>query len=302
MSGLMTSALPRGLTGVLAAPADPIGGVVVLGGSEGGFHERDAMAFAEAGFSAVAVAYFGAPGLPAGLKEVPIETVMAAIDVLSESVPESRIGLVGGSRGGELALLTASFDPRVSAVVSVVGSGVVTQGIDFEQGRLDRILSTPTPSWTHEGKPLPYASYSADKGLHEAIAEGAPIRLATAFPAVEDIDLDVAGIPVERIRGAVLLISASDDGVWPSAAYSRVAEERLSSRAHPFPHRHVVLEGAGHLIAGPPGDDQVSSKGPGPGVEFEYGGEPSITTAARREAWSRTIEFLHAELAGPLDP
>ena len=58
-----------GLVGVLCTPtgvgAAP--GVLVLGGSEGGLHERDAQALAAEGFTALSLAYFGAPGLPPGL-------------------------------------------------------------------------------------------------------------------------------------------------------------------------------------------------------------------------------------------
>lgn len=144
-----------GLSGVLAVPADRALGaaVILLGSSEGGVHEKDAQALAADGFTVLALAYFGAPGVPAVLRDVPLEYFFGAVDFL-QARGHSKIGVVGGSRGAEAALLLAAHDPRVSTVVSVVGSGVVTPGIDFRLGSLDRILSTPTSAWSLGGQSL----------------------------------------------------------------------------------------------------------------------------------------------------
>lgn len=99
-----------GLVGVLCAPAGdlPAPGVLLLGGSEGGLHERDARALAAAeGFTVVA----------------------------SQPRAGQRFGVTGGSRGGEAALLVGSYDERVGAVVSIVGSGVMTQGHRLPAGQ-----------------------------------------------------------------------------------------------------------------------------------------------------------------------
>src|SRR6478752_1655535 len=134
----------HGIVGVLARPAAGAErAVVVLGGSEGGLHERDAVALAEEGFAALALAYFGAPGVPPVLVDVPLEYFTRALDLLeSEGFAPGSIGLVGGRDG------------RVGSVVSIVGSGVVTQGIDYGAGRLDAILQSSGPAWTVDGEPL----------------------------------------------------------------------------------------------------------------------------------------------------
>lgn len=286
-----------GLVGVYFAPtgSEPPAGIVVLGGSEGGLHERDARALAKEGFAALALAYFGADGVPPVLKDIPLEYFSRAIDLLErKGVRRGAIGLLGGSRGGEVALLVASRDHRVGAVVSVVGSGVVTQGIDYSQGRLDRILRAPANSWTDDGRPLRYLPYVVGDELAARIERGTVVDLRDAFPPVpEDPEaLDAISIPVELIRGAVLLMSAGDDRMWDSPALSRVAADRLRAHHHPFPWKHVVFEGAGHAIAGPPGNPQTSTTAPGPGVTFEMGGTPERNTMARREAWERSVAFL----------
>lgn len=286
-----------GLAGVLFTPADMkvSAGVALLGGSEGGLHEQDARLLAGNGFAVLALAYFGFEGVPPVLKDVPIEYFSRAVDLLEDrGIEAGAIGFLGGSRGGEAALLAASNDHRVGAVVSVAGSGVVTQGIDFRLGRLDRILREPTNAWTSNGRPLRFLPNEVREDLAERIAQGGTIALRDAYPQLplDPVDLDEISIPVERIRGAVLLLSAGDDQMWDSAGLSQVAVDRLRGHQHPYHWEHVVFDGAGHSIAGPPGSRQTSTTTPGPGVTFELGGTPQRTTAARSEAWEKSVSFL----------
>ncbi|GAA3436749.1 dienelactone hydrolase family protein [Kutzneria kofuensis] len=118
------------LTQPVSAP-----GVLLLGGAEGGLHERDARALHAEGYNVLALAYFGAPTLPPGLVDIPLEYFFAAVDKIA-SFAAGKIGIVGGSRGGEAALLVAAHDDRVGAVVSVAGGGLITQGIDYRAGSL----------------------------------------------------------------------------------------------------------------------------------------------------------------------
>jgi dienelactone hydrolase len=82
--------------------------------------ETVATALAEAGFASLALAYFGVTDLPDRLAEIPVETVERGLLWLRDhpSVGGLRVGLVGSSKGGELALLAASrFSEHLSAVV-----------------------------------------------------------------------------------------------------------------------------------------------------------------------------------------
>jgi dienelactone hydrolase len=229
-----------GLVGALFRPADGMvsAGVVVLGGSEGGMHERDAHLLAGHGFTALALAYFGATGIPPVLKDIPLEYFSRAIDLLEHrGIRAGAIGLLGGSRGGEAALLVASHDDRIGAVVSVAGSGVVTEGIDFRLGRLDCILREPTSAWTLNGQPLRSLPHVVSDDFADRIARGGIVALRDAYPELpaEPSELNEVSIPVERIRGAVLLLSASDDQMWVSAGFSQVAADRLRAHRHPYP-------------------------------------------------------------------
>lgn len=285
----------NGLVGTLFAPEDDGGvlpGVIVLGGSEGGIHETDAALLAAHGFVTFALGYFGLEGLPEHLVDVPLEYFGKAIDYLGERAGE--IGVVGGSRGGELALLVGATFPQVKAVVSVVGSGVVTQGIGPGANLLQK-LSYEAASWTWNGEPLPYLPYEIGDELRARIVNGEPVPLRLAFSTEDGVPEDVE-IPVERIVGGVLLISSGQDDGWPSAELSEVALRRLKDHEHPFPHEHVVYPEAGHLIAGPPHRPATDVTYPGPGVTFSGGGVPHATAHARADAWKRTVEFLQEQL------
>jgi dienelactone hydrolase len=289
-----------GLVGVLCTPGGvaPAPGVLLLGGSEGGLHERDAQVLAGEGFTVLALAYFAAPGRPPGLVDVALEYFFRGLDLLAAQPRTSdRFGVTGGSRGGEAALLVAAHDRRVGAVVSVVGSGLVTEGIDFRRGELLDILTARTNSWTLHGEPIPYLAYDVSDELRSSVALRRPVRLARAFPPVpvDPDELERVSIPVERTQAAVLLLSAEDDGAWPSTAYSQVAADRL--RAHGRSVEHRVFDGAGHQIAGPPGRTVMSTTSPGPGVLFEMGGTPARTAEARSAAWAATVAFLAEHLS-----
>ncbi|MFD5828395.1 acyl-CoA thioester hydrolase/BAAT C-terminal domain-containing protein [Lentzea sp. NPDC060358] len=285
----------NGLVGTLFAPEDDGGdlpGVIVLSGSEGGLHEADAALLAAHGFVTFALGYFGVKGLPENLVDIPLEYFGKAIEHLSERA--SGIGVLGGSRGGELALLVGSTFPQVKAVVSVVGSGVVTQAIGPGANLLQK-LSYEAASWTLKGEPLPYLPYYVSEELRERIVNDEPVPLRLAFDLGDGIPEDTE-IPVERIGGGVLLISSGQDDGWPGVELSEVAMRRLKDHDHPFAYEHVVYPEAGHLIAGPPHRPATDVTYPGPGVTFSGGGVPRATAHARADAWKRTVEFLQEQL------
>ncbi len=285
----------NGLVGTLFAPEDDGGdlpGVIVLSGSEGGIHEADAALLAAHGFVTFALGYFGMKGLPENLVDVPIEYFGKAIEYLGERAGE--IGVIGGSRGGELALLIGSTFSQVSAVVSVVGSGVVTQGIGPGANLLQK-LSYEAASWTLKGEPLPYLPYYVGEELRAKIVNDEPVPLRLAFDLTDGIPPE-AEIPVERISGGVLLISSGQDDAWPCVELSEVAMRRLKDHDHRFPYEHVVYPEAGHLIAGPPHRPATDVTYPGPGVTFSGGGVPHATAHAQADAWKRTVEFLREQL------
>jgi BAAT / Acyl-CoA thioester hydrolase C terminal len=151
-----TDVRERGLYGRFFQPASggPVPGVLVLGGSEGGLASyvmREAALLASHGFAALAYFYMGS--LPDRLAGIPLEYFGDAIRWLQDqpSVRGDRLGVIGTSRGGELALLLGAHYPDLAAVVSYVGSGLVfphLRQVPNQNGpsAANRCPGSPTPS------------------------------------------------------------------------------------------------------------------------------------------------------------
>jgi len=264
--------------------ADPAtasaGAIIVLGGSEGGLGGSRNLArrLAAAGFDAIAVSYFGEPGQSSRLDQIPIEPVARAREWLeARPGPGEAIAVVGVSKGGELALLTASRDPAIKAVVAAVPSHVVWQGIDMQGGMTGS-------SWTAGGVPLPYVPYDLSHGfisvhaLYAGSLNSAPVE---------------AEIPVEQIVGPILLVSGQADTLWPSTEMANRIERRV--RAHGFPHAvtHLAYADAGHAVFGAP----VRTDTPGLERVLSVGGTIDGLVAARADGWPRVLAFLKDALA-----
>lgn len=265
--------------------ADPAsasrGAVLVLGGSEGGLSGSRGIArrLAADGLDALAVAYFGEPDLPTRLDLVPIEPVGLGLAWLRARADGTEpIAVVGVSKGAELALLVASRDDRIKAVAVGAPTNVVWQGIDQS--------GAPTgSSWTAAGEAVPYVPYDLStsfRGIYSLYVDS----LNKAEPQAE--------IPVERIAGPLLMVSASDDGLWPAADMAARIQTRLTANAFAHPVESLVYEGAGHGVFGPP----IATVSPQMQSMFAFlGGTPEGLIAARTEGWPRVVAFLKDALA-----
>ncbi len=274
-------------------------GVVLLGGAEGGMHEDDAALLARHGFAVLALAYYGLPGLPAVMTDVSVETFAhGARWVLAHPhVTGKQVGVMGGSKGGEAALLAAATYPKFGAAVSIVGSGVVTSGISQSVlgGNFLDILGTPASCFTHRGQPLPFLPNVIPAELRAAVAAGDPVAMRLAFdPALELSDaLGAATIPVERIQGPVLLVSSTDDAGY-GPRFHDIAADRRHRAGQPI--THLLHEDAGHAIAAPPWAPTTRHTTPGPGVTLTSRGSDQADARARWETWQSAINFLRDAL------
>jgi dienelactone hydrolase len=257
----------EGLVGSLLLPEGegPFPALVILGSSYSDLRTPLAGMLASHGYATLALAYFGVDPLPAELVEIPLEYFARAIAWLhrQEAIEPDRLGLVGVGRGGELALLLGTAFPVIRVVVSYVGSGYMHCGYGFP-GMYDRA------AWTLRGNPLPY---------------------------YEQGDPDAAMIPVEHIKGAVLLISGQDDQTWESSTLSDAARVRLEQHNHSSPYEHISYGGAGHLIRFPYQPTTVSGFiHPLSGLPVYFGGNPKDTAFACADSWRRVLGFLNRHL------
>jgi uncharacterized protein len=256
--------------------------VLLLGGSQGGIGAdvtRRAIDLQSKGFSVLSPSYFRAPGQPASLELIPLETFDAALDWLRSrpEVEPKRIAVVGHSKGAEAALLVGVRHPELRAVVAGAGSNVVWDGIDWSYP------INPDSSWTSDGEALPslpYALFRPWRHVGRAYEDG----LGNAARRRE------AEIPIERVKASVLLVCGEADTLWPACEMSRSVRSRAAARGGP---RVTVLayERAGHSAFGPrlpDGHPDLSDRW--------SGGTATANNDARAKSWPLVVDFLRAAL------
>ena len=270
----VTPVRENGLVGMFYRPASdqPLPAMLVMGGSGGGLLGPESYpgGLASQGYAVLALAYFGIDGRPGQLHLQPLEYFRSAVEWLGAhpAVDETRIGVFGSSRGGELVLLLGATYPQIAAVVAHVPSHVLWEGCCDP-------VALAAPAWTHDGNVLPHIQVDAQSAddLVFALDDAAAVERAA--------------IPVENINAPVLLISGRDDDVWPSTYMAEQVVERL--RRHNFSHpvTHLAYDDAGHAIGRP-----HYRMFPG------LGGTPSGNARARAEHWQGMLQFLDDNLRG----
>ena len=295
----------EGLVGTLFTPTGPgpHPAVLVLNGSGGGINEPRAALYASHGYAALALGYFKAPGLSDYISNTPLEIFETALHWLHRELQPRHgfVALSGQSRGGELVLLLGSVFPElVSAVIGYVPGAVV----HCAQNACDPATGRDGPAWTLRGQPLPHLWENNRTATWAPWDEGPEPRRHTLalLTALQDPEaVERARIRVENIRGPVLLLSASDDGSWPSSLYGRMVTERLAQFQHPYAVEQMDFEGAGHSIVFPcVPTTQLVYAHPVSGRLSTTGGAPAINAEADAASWAGVLRFLeHAVLAQP---
>ena len=99
--------------------------VIIFHGSDGfkPNHEMIARKLARQGFAALALTWFGGDSPRSRWSEVRAEDILQAVAFLKHlpTVDTDRLGLIGFSRGGGLALVMAALMPQIRAVVNYFG-------------------------------------------------------------------------------------------------------------------------------------------------------------------------------------
>ena len=260
--------------------------LLVLGGSGGGLDWASKMGalLANEGYVALALAYFNHPDLPKHLAQVPLEYVATALDFLAaqSEVDPQRIGIIGYSKGAELALLMAAYRPDVHAVVAIAPGCAAFQGFKPPEYPV-------VSSWTLNGADIPFVPNAYDSHFFETY-DGMYLWYRTL--AQHDA-MEKASIAVEKINGNLLLLSGVEDRIWPSTLMAEHIMARLYVMDFPHKAKHLAFPEAGHGIALPPGE-------PTTGLSERLGGSPQGNAAARRQGWNAIKLFLAKNLNNQL--
>lgn len=287
----------EGLSAVLFTPATPGPHpvVMVLNGSGGGINEPRAALYASRGYAALAVGYFKSPGRSDYISDTHLEYFETALQWIHRELQpkDGFVALSGQSRGGELVLLLGSLFPDlVKAVIGYVPSALV----HCAQNACDPAKGREGPAWIFRGQPIPDIWSNNRTASWAPWDEGPEPRRHTAamLTALQDPDaVERARIRVERINGPVMLLSATDDGSWPSSLYSKMVKDHLAAHHHPFPVEHHDWEGGGHAILFPyvptthlfyahPVSRRLSTSG----------GTPAVNALANEQSWIAVQAFL----------
>lgn len=293
----------QGLVGSLFLPpasGGPYPAVMILNGSGGGINEPRAALYASRGYAAFALAYFKAPGLSDYISNTPLEYFAKGLDWLRATVKPLHdfVAISGQSRGGKLVLLLgATFPDKVSAVLAYVPSALVHSG----QNACDPAVGREGPTWLLDGKPLTHQWENNRCASWAPFDEGAPphrhaLAMLTALQDKEAVAR--ARIPVEKIQAPVLLLSATDDGSWPSSVYAKMVSDKLEAVAHPHAVQWHDYQDAGHAILFPTvPTTQISYAHPVSKRISTGGGQPAANAYADHHAWQHAQQFLRDALA-----
>lgn len=211
------------------APDDtPKGAVILLHGSEGGdapYSPFLAQRLSRQGLAALAFCWFGCAGRPDRIENIPIERVDEAIDWVRAhpDLEGLKVGLYGGSRGAELAMLYGSQTrtaTRAQAIAIHAGTDTVVAGYDpATNGAIDAPGGFGA-AWTYRGAPL-YGERALPFG---------------SGPRIE----------IENYPGPFFASHGEDDELWPVQRFEGILRSRQATEA-PTTFRRWPNEG--HVLS-----------------------------------------------------
>jgi len=190
-------------------------------------------------------------------------------------VKDAGIGVLGLSKGADLALSMATFLPGIKAAVSISGSGFNS----FIPLRGD-------------GFTIPAHPY--DLGRMKTNEESGFVDFSDILDDHRDPATWGSRIPVEKSLAKFLFLSGLDDKNWKSDLYCRDAVQRLHQCGQKV--EFCSYSGAGHLLEPPYLPLCQSSIHKVLGVFVQWGGQWREHARAQEDAWHRIQAFFWKHL------
>ena len=216
--------------------------VVAFGGGGGGNDwsrnylkpKRDSLN--SKGYALLAIGYFNTIGTPNNLDRISLNAIRDTILSVAQhpKINESKIILMGGSRGGELVLNLASRYPEFNGVIAMSTSNVSFPAITW---------SANTSSWMYNNKEVAYVPAPL-KTITPALK--GDLYSAHAMMLEDEAAVEKAEIQVENINGPILILSGKNDDQWPAPEMSEQIINRLKENNFNNHYSHIELDG-GHI-------------------------------------------------------
>lgn len=271
--------------------------LLLIGGLDGLEMETEAALLASHGYAVFTLKYFGEEKeLPDYVGYIPIEYFKKGIDWLLNKTGRNKIGLVGRSKGAEVALMVASMFPEhFGVVVSNMPSSIALFGIKS-------LNSLPfPPAWTYKGKSIPHLQMRATwyEWLDMKVKLMTGQRFTFADYYLKEIQnnqesFKQAVIRVEKIQCPIFIISAADDHIWPTSFYCDEITKRLKEHNFKYAYEHLDCKNAGHYVCNPNWPAGLSNYWKTPGFKLAgiAGGDAKHNAHAARDYWQQTLKFL----------
>jgi len=279
--------------------------IIVVSGSGGGIEYSDqfGMPLAQDGYAVLALPYWKYKDLPEKLSEIPLEYFYTALDILKQEkvVDKSRIGIIGYSRGGELALLLASKTKDISAVVGLSPGAYVAPNIDFKN------WWDLKSAWTENGKALAFSpkKRKVEEGNWSKVFKKIKQNrnrdsLIANFQKIKDSEaFEESVIKVENINAPILLISGGKDLTWSAETMSDYVVERLHRHQFPYFNAHLNYPQAGHDFVTLGFQDKLNQEELNKKYvdnQYKPGGTVKDNVKAGKQSWKQILNFLDIHL------
>ncbi|KAG7170846.1 Peroxisomal succinyl-coenzyme A thioesterase-like [Homarus americanus] len=211
-----------------------------------------------------------------------VGSVQKAISVFNDNVMNyfwkvfgDGVGVIGTSKGGDLALSMAAFIPSVHACIVINCCNTPSvKGL-----RVRDCFYTPL---NHVFRNVRVSD--------EGVVFGKEIA---QDPRLHPESI----IPIEKSQSAFLFLVGSDDQNVKSEFFAQLSYQRLRDHSYPKHYEVSSYPGAGHLIEPPYSPHTPISFHNSYALPLIWGGTSKHHTLAQVQAWSKVLDFLRVHLA-----
>ena len=222
-SNISIKAADIDIPGFLCNPGGegPFPAVLVFHGSDGFTpnHTEISKKISHEGYVTLALTWFGSRSVRSHWNEVRTADIFAGVSFLEkmDNVDSGKIGLIGFSRGGGLALIFGSLIPQTRCIVNYFG-------LTSWHGGLEELPHLPLNSFDHldfvKNIKSPILSFHGEKD--------------TIVPVVNTLDLDAACRKYNVEHNCNLYPELEHSFIWPGDRYNREAHNESWNKSMDF--------------------------------------------------------------------